>query len=75
MARIGNKPSADGDISIEKMWFRIDSINDPEEECDPDARSLKTSRQMLHSLLLEILNEYIVVAGLQNGQPLFQSVN
>jgi len=30
---------------------------------------------MLHNVLLEILNEYIVAVGLQNGQPLFQSVN
>ena len=27
------------------------------------------------NLLEQILNEYIVVAGLQSGQPLFQSVN
>ncbi len=29
----------------------------------------------VHHLLEEILNEYIVAAGLQSGQPLFQSVN
>jgi hypothetical protein len=35
LARIGNKPSGGGDISIEEMWFRIDSINDPEEDAIP----------------------------------------
>ena len=29
----------------------------------------------VHHLLEQILNEYIVTAGLQSGQPLFQSVN
>jgi hypothetical protein len=29
----------------------------------------------VHHLLEQILNEYIVVAGLQSRQPLFQSVN
>jgi integrase/recombinase XerD len=29
----------------------------------------------VHHLLEQILNEYIEVAGLQSGQPLFQSVN
>ena len=29
----------------------------------------------MHHLLEEILNEYIVAAGLESGQPLFQSVN
>ena len=29
----------------------------------------------VHHLLEEILNEYIAAAGLQSGQPLFQSVN
>jgi hypothetical protein len=29
----------------------------------------------VHHLLDRILDEYIVVAGLQSGQPLFQSVN
>jgi hypothetical protein len=29
----------------------------------------------VHHLLEEILNEYIVAAGLQSGQPLFQSLN
>ncbi len=29
----------------------------------------------VHRLLEQILNEYIVAAGLQSGQPLFQSVN
>ena len=35
LAGIGNKPSGGGDISIEEMWFRIDSINDPEENAIP----------------------------------------
>jgi hypothetical protein len=35
LARIGNKPSGGGDISIEVMWFRVDSINDPEENAIP----------------------------------------
>jgi len=35
LAGIGNKPSGGGDISIEEMWFRIDSINDPEENGIP----------------------------------------
>ena len=30
LAGIGNKPSGGGDISIEEMWFRVDSIDDPE---------------------------------------------
>jgi hypothetical protein len=29
----------------------------------------------VHHLLEQILNEYIEAAGLQSGQPLFQSVN
>src|ERR1700751_629138 len=29
----------------------------------------------VHHLLEEILNEYIAAAGLQSGQPLFQSLN
>jgi hypothetical protein len=29
----------------------------------------------VHHLLEQILDEYIVAAGLQSGQPLFQSVN
>ena len=29
----------------------------------------------VHHLLEQILNEYIAAAGLQNGEPLFQSVN
>jgi hypothetical protein len=29
----------------------------------------------VHHLLERILDEYIVAAGLQSGQPLFQSVN
>src|SRR5260370_9113629 len=29
----------------------------------------------VHHLLEQILNEFIVAAGLQSGQPLFQSVN
>jgi hypothetical protein len=32
---IGNKPSGGGDISIEEMWFRMDSIDDPEENAIP----------------------------------------
>jgi hypothetical protein len=32
LAGIANKPSGDGDISIEDMWVRIDSIDDPEEK-------------------------------------------
>ena len=35
LARIGNKPSGGGDISIEEMWFRIDSVSDPEENAIP----------------------------------------
>jgi hypothetical protein len=35
LAGIGNKPSGGGDISIEQMWFRIDSIDDPEEHAIP----------------------------------------
>jgi integrase/recombinase XerD len=35
----------------------------------------KEHEMPLHHLLEEILNEYIVAAGLQSGQPLFQSVN
>jgi hypothetical protein len=31
LAGVGNKPSTGGDISIEEMWFRMDSIDDPEE--------------------------------------------
>ena len=34
LARIGNKPSGGGDISIENIWFRIDSIDDPPENED-----------------------------------------
>ena len=33
------------------------------------------ARMPVHHLLEEILNEYIVAAGLQSGQPLFQSLN
>jgi len=29
----------------------------------------------MHHMLEEMLNEYIVAAGLQRGQPLFESVN
>ena len=29
----------------------------------------------MHHLLERILDEYIVAAGLQSGQPLFQSIN
>ncbi len=35
LAGIGNKPSGGGDISIENMWFRIDSIDDPEDNAIP----------------------------------------
>ena len=35
LARIGNKPSGGGDIAIEEIWFRIDSIDDPEEDAIP----------------------------------------
>jgi integrase/recombinase XerD len=35
----------------------------------------KEHEMPVHHLLEEILNEYIVAAGLQSGQPLFQSVN
>jgi hypothetical protein len=35
LAGIGNKPSGGGDISIEEIWFRIDSIDDPEENAIP----------------------------------------
>jgi integrase/recombinase XerD len=35
----------------------------------------KEHEMPVHHLLEETLNEYIVVAGLQSGQPLFQSVN
>jgi hypothetical protein len=35
LAGIGNKPSGGGDISIEEMWFRMDSIDDPEENAIP----------------------------------------
>ncbi len=35
LAGIGNKPSGGGDISIENMWFRIDSIDDPEDNAVP----------------------------------------
>jgi hypothetical protein len=35
LAGIVNKPSGDGDISIEDMWVRIDSIDDPEENAIP----------------------------------------
>ena len=35
----------------------------------------KEHEMPVHHLLEEILNEYIAAAGLQNGQPLFQSLN
>jgi hypothetical protein len=35
----------------------------------------KEHEMPVHHLLEQILDEYIVVAGLQSGQPLFQSVN
>jgi hypothetical protein len=35
LAEIGNKPSGGGNISIEDMWFRIDSIDDSEESAIP----------------------------------------
>jgi hypothetical protein len=47
----------------------------------PCARFLHSFREIIatkmpvHHLLEQILNEYIVAAGLQSRQPLFQSVN
>jgi hypothetical protein len=35
LAGIVNRPSGGGDISIENMWFRIDSLDDPEENAIP----------------------------------------
>ena len=35
----------------------------------------KEHEMPVHHLLEQILDEYIVSAGLQSGQPLFQSVN
>src|ERR1700735_2684203 len=35
----------------------------------------KEHEMPVHHLLEQILNEYIAAAGLQSGQPLFQSVN
>jgi hypothetical protein len=35
----------------------------------------KEDEMPVHHLLEQILNEYIEAAGLQSGQPLFQSVN
>jgi hypothetical protein len=35
LAGIGSKPSGGGDISIENMWFRIESIDDPEDNSIP----------------------------------------
>ena len=35
MAVIGNKPSGSGEISVENMWFRIYSIDDPEDNGIP----------------------------------------
>jgi hypothetical protein len=35
----------------------------------------KEHEMPVHHLLQQILDEYIVAAGLQSGQPLFQSVN
>jgi hypothetical protein len=35
LAAIGNKPSGGGDISIQNMWFRIDSIDDPQDDGIP----------------------------------------
>jgi hypothetical protein len=35
----------------------------------------KEHEMPVHHLLEQILDEYIVAAGLQSGQPLFQSVN
>src|SRR5260370_37081710 len=42
----------------------------------PTPDFLALSHEMpVHHLLEQILDEYIVAAGLQSGQPLFQSVN
>jgi hypothetical protein len=35
LAGIGNKPSGAGDSSIEKMWFRIDQLDDTEDSAIP----------------------------------------
>ena len=35
LAGIGNKPGGGGDISIENMWFRIYSLDDPEDSGIP----------------------------------------
>jgi hypothetical protein len=35
----------------------------------------KEHEMPVHHLLEQILNQYIAAAGLQNGEPLFQSVN
>jgi hypothetical protein len=35
LACIGNNPSGGGEISIENMWFRIESIDDPEDNAIP----------------------------------------
>jgi integrase/recombinase XerD len=40
-----------------------------------DPKGGKEHEMPVHHLLEEILNEYIVAAGLQSGQPLLQSVN
>ena len=42
---------------------------------DSTKKGGKEHEMPVHHLLDEILNEYIVAAGLQSGQPLFQSVN
>src|SRR5262249_17405528 len=35
LAGIGNKPGGGGDISIENMWFRIYSLDDPKDSGIP----------------------------------------
>ena len=35
LASIGNNAAEGGDISIENMWFRIDSIDDPVDNTIP----------------------------------------
>src|SRR6202011_684877 len=42
---------------------------------DSTKKAARSTRCLCITCLKEILNEYIVAAGLQSGQPLFQSVN
>jgi hypothetical protein len=35
LAGIDNKPPEGGDISIQNVWFRIDSIDDPQDDAIP----------------------------------------